>query len=259
MSFSIDTYGLPAIESYADALKKWNNTKPWRGYSDDHPRPLDRNRAKKHMTIYLDPASEDIRLHLHSTDVVIYHKDGSITLNPYTSVSTDKFANDLLPHDLLTHFNHSEFYIVTCGTRWGTDSKHYSIPSSGMRFIKGACEWLPMGQCGAMIQYKVNRKQANIVTKATGFDQFKAWYEAVVAMSDVAAGNNWVGKDVVLRWLGNRGDWPEIAAWVRAKGMDTLRDLILKRYSAIDEIAHPYADTATLAAITRSHAKWHYI
>jgi hypothetical protein len=89
--FSSNNDGIPNLTNYADALHRFERTKPWRGYRDTDARPLDKNRALKHKTIRKGNDGT-IYCRLHATDCVIFYADGRIDVDmSYSSVTTDSF------------------------------------------------------------------------------------------------------------------------------------------------------------------------
>lgn len=92
--WSITTTDLPRLGTYAEALRIYNKTAPWRGDADKNKRPLG-NRRKHHMTFrQLEDGS--IACKLYWTDVVTFHPDDTVTLVPHESQSTNSFANTLM-------------------------------------------------------------------------------------------------------------------------------------------------------------------
>src|SRR5574343_1125904 len=92
--FQINTREIPSLNSYGDALRHWENTKPWRG-QPDYIKPLG-NRAHRSKTMRMGN-NEQIHCTLYRTDVVTFFKDGTIEVdNSYRSRSTDQFMSRIL-------------------------------------------------------------------------------------------------------------------------------------------------------------------
>lgn len=265
--FCIDTYGLPAIDDYASALAHWNETKPWRGYPEQDPRPLDKSRRAKHKTIHLKD-NGDIALRLHATDVVTYHPDGSITLRPFSSRSTDEFARALIPYSMTTWFNHSQFHLVGCDISWSTNpalARWYNIPSTGMRFTRGSAgSWVP-DRITHVKSYKVNCKRANAALEQAGYNQFKAWYNAYSALNKIEFDHSirlagWMRpSDAAAALLTDREKWTELARYVRWHGIEPLRRFIIKDRGALDEVTLGAMTTKELRSAERSVMQWRFV
>ena len=104
-----------SIKDYAAAKAAYEKPKHWKGSVDGDRKQLGNNdsqRKKKHMAIR--PVPGGYACELHSTDVVVYHEDNSITLTKYTSTNTNQFANALLPEGIVTCF-HTKDSIVWMG------------------------------------------------------------------------------------------------------------------------------------------------
>lgn len=96
MVYALNGMNLPDIRCYADALRIWDNAKPWRGQTADYDfRPLSPHR-KDHLKIHKD--GETIRLRYHYTDCVTYWPDNSVQIEAYSSQSTNTFVRNLSPH-----------------------------------------------------------------------------------------------------------------------------------------------------------------
>lgn len=96
------TSGFPSLDSYAEARKHFDSTKPWRSkYNPDNERPigirqvkLSGGRFKKAMRELGDGS---IAFRLHYTDCVIWHPDGRVTVEGYATQMTNDFIGMLSP------------------------------------------------------------------------------------------------------------------------------------------------------------------
>lgn len=198
MAFHIDL-NTQGINSYITALSKWQTTVPWRGATDTNVRPLDK-RAKKHMTIR-KLNDESVALTLYGTDVVIYHPDDTITLTPYSSISTDKFANHFTPQGINVHFNDALGYVVNLKVEPNDFYKPYGVWnmfkfSGAFRLKKGPYIldahgnlkdhlWIIDERTTTQIpfqRYKVDRKRAKQASEKYGLNTFTDWFKAVQEM-----------------------------------------------------------------------------
>ena len=86
------TFSSLNINSYEQALAKWESIVPIRGRSTD-VRPL----FRRSDTAVVDKARNDsIVFRLYSTDVVTFNTDGTVDLEPYASNSTNNFVWSIL-------------------------------------------------------------------------------------------------------------------------------------------------------------------
>lgn len=98
MSYSVNTDSFPSPRSYADARAHFDSTKPYRDESDQAPRPIGvRAHRNKQMRLLDD---ESVAFRLYRTDCVIYHPDGQVTIEGYSSMSTTAFVNCLGPSNV---------------------------------------------------------------------------------------------------------------------------------------------------------------
>ena len=135
MSFSIDTYRLPRIRCFQDAEVYYNNTQAIRGQDKSSAGvPLRSDRKNWRTTSLRKLNNGGYALRLYYTDVVVYHSDGSVTLDvSYKSRSTNEFASALLPPSInaCTRFDRPVVYIGNNG--YGYD---YYLGIRPMTFIK---------------------------------------------------------------------------------------------------------------------------
>ena len=92
--FSISTEGLPRLRTYAQALDRYENTKPIRGREKDI-RPLGK-RSKHHMRI--EKHDDKLKAVLFGTPVLTYNTDDIVTINMggWGTTSTHKFIDAVL-------------------------------------------------------------------------------------------------------------------------------------------------------------------
>lgn len=89
-------HSVPYLRTYAEALDRYNQTKPIRG-SNPPVRPLGK-RKNKHLRI---EQTEDgaIQCWLYQTPVITFHSDGRVVISPglYTTFFTCAFIENILP------------------------------------------------------------------------------------------------------------------------------------------------------------------
>lgn len=198
MAFCLNPSGVPRLRDCADAERVYNRVEPWRtkpaGYGMELARPLgngDSARKKKHLSIR--PVNDGYACRYHDTDVVTYHGDGSLSLDPYASMSTNVLVNTLLGDGIHVDYRsgryRSDECIVWClldqsnGYWWQRPRVGYVIHRE-TRFARNA-EGLyePQGETDLIEVMQLNRKAAAALRKANpGLTQFGHWVTAAVAL-----------------------------------------------------------------------------
>ena len=170
------------LSSFADAKYEWETTKPWRG--DTSGEKLLDGRAKHHMTIRIGNEGE-VRCKLYRTDVVTYHADGVIELEPYNTGSTNEFANTLLPSGVRVDFVKG-VVMLNCSSYWepGKDTRIYRCYDN-FRIRKVDDLWaLAEGQ--EILPWErptVDREKAKVALKKYNFSRLQAWVIGYDAMN----------------------------------------------------------------------------
>ena len=132
MAFSIHAHLLPSINSYAEALDQYNGAIPFK-YSTAMRFIASRSDVTK--LVWKDDASQDINFRYHSTNVVTWHTDNTVTINvDYDSVSTRTFASRLSGHGV----HNSKGYTMVCGKAIGARAtiKDGTVISGSIPVIK---------------------------------------------------------------------------------------------------------------------------
>ena len=167
MAFMYDNSSLKRLDDYDAALKHWASIKPLRGHNETDPKPIEK-RNKMHVTIRkLDDGS--IACKLHHTDVVIYHPDSAVTLNCYSSVSTNEFAGSLLPHDVSANFTGGYARLGS----W-EDGRFYKIGSTIKISNRNGWTVDNLKPWSVPVVDKVKAREA---LKTSRYSEFKSWWE----------------------------------------------------------------------------------
>lgn len=241
MAFCLDPSGVPRLRDCADAEQFYNQMKPWRtkpyGYGMELARPLgnsDSARKKKHLSIR--PVDDGYACRYHNTDVVTYHGDGSLSLDPYASMSTDALVNRLLPDGIHVDYRsgryRSDKCIVWCmsdqsdGYWWQRPQAGYVIHRE-TRFARNA-EGLyePQGETDQIAVMQLDRKAAAAVRKANpGLTQFGHWIAAAVAMGALKDKQTQLADiprrlgEWTLERINDSANWTEVLAMVYRLGI----------------------------------------
>jgi len=238
MSYGIDTHNLPQIDSYARALVLWNDSKPWRGYGEDDPRPLGNSqtmRRKRHMSVHLKN-DRSVAFRLYRTDVVIYHLDRSITINTYGSKSTQDFCDALTPDRVRVRMTGRSAPLVSLATKKGSvgnwrcnrisDSVRVVPTEDGVWQIAPTCVTYPF------IKPTINKERSKIATRESGLSEFIVWRNAYLAMNPGAESHRRLYLYQRTDLLEKRDLWSSIAATPGI--VDFLRKQVYKMFKVYD-------------------------
>lgn len=203
--FAISTAGIPRINSYTDALRYHDRAaqKPWRNGGEDYPFP--EKRARQYGVRKLDDGSVVFRL--HSTDVVTWHPDNSVTLKVYTSQSTQAFANCLLPYGVSTGGGMTRLEI---GRDWRAN-KMYPIAST----VHIAPDHETIDTPLVWEKRKTDRKVARRVLAETRYAEYREWWTLMTAMTqpNLKFGNYYRPSEMVAM-LADQSFWHDLmTAW----------------------------------------------
>jgi hypothetical protein len=166
---------VPRIYNYADALKKYDNTKPIKGRQDD-PRPLGERRYVDTYSIRKNVWTEAIECILYKTPVIKFTTEGEIIINidNWPSSSTCQFISRVVPSvvanrvrgQVVLHF---------------ADNSKAMLPAQGELILvrESNGRWFPkMKQ--VLYDYRVSRKEANNVRKQVSI--FRDYLSGVVKL-----------------------------------------------------------------------------
>jgi hypothetical protein len=163
---------VPRITTYAEALKKYNNTKPIKGR--DNVVPLGERRDCDTYSIRKNVWTDAMELVLYKTPVIKFTVEDEVVISfgTWSSASTCQFISRVLcintnrvRGDVVMHFadgtkamvrDHEELVLVRRDGRWQPKQKQ------------------------TLYDYRVNRKEANAVRKSVS--QFKDYLAGVVKL-----------------------------------------------------------------------------
>ena len=182
MSFRLDPSGIPTLRSYSEALLYWSNAHQWRNKTGEHdPRALAKSYARKRHVNIRKTGDGSITCRFYQTDVVTYHRDNSITIESFPSISTNSFANVLLPSPLRIMCNHSPSVIWTQDSAVG-----YKIGES-FTIRKTDEGWQPVRPSDPIYLYQLDRKRASLALRARGYHDFKMMVRAGLVLRHTPA------------------------------------------------------------------------
>lgn len=250
-SASFSTIG---ISNYITALSKWESIKPIRGRKDQNTRPLYRRTNDTTTIRQLNNGS--IAFRLHSTDVVTFNKDGTLDLEPYSSVSTCAFVRAVLGYHnhIHAHWSDRDHSLPNHVTQ--VEGKYYHTPSfATLSRTEG-----PGGTCWSL---RAGSEPFDIVTldktltkdalKDTGYNDFKLWLNTQIRLGlDPRKGDSWrrgpydwSHRDVSSYLSNGPNYWGEMVRRMSPRcdinrDLETLRRAVYKYAGAVTTTEVPY-------------------
>lgn len=186
--FAYNGGDLPSLHCYADAFRCWDNATQWRDSKREWDgRKLDGN--KRHITIRKGNNGQII-CRMHSTDVVVYHTDGSIHVDcSYGSRSTDEFIWGLLRGSGI-HCRTNERKPVA----WVRHDGGYHFVTDTAKFIVGI-DGFKLDNPETIYTYASKPAVVKQVLTDYGYGDFIAWRKMYLAMQGEPQTNDWRGRN----------------------------------------------------------------
>lgn len=247
------------ITSYEQAVAKYDSIVPIRGRSTD-TRPLGQRRNDNFTIRKLDNGSVAIRL--YQTDIITYHDDGTIDLEPYASKLTDEAVNQVLRGAVWASYTSPVGPVL-----WIRNS---ATNNTSMGYLVDGCATLGkdlniIAGTKPFTRYSVNRKKANAAC-AKGFDQFKLWVQTQVRLGiDPRQGERWGTvslSNMALACLDEPDRYADIARGMSTyvtvdSHLDAIRRQVLTYHDCIEETEVAYVTAyKQLTAIQSSKKRW---
>jgi hypothetical protein len=245
------------ITSYQQALVKHDSIAPIRGRSADI-RPLG-NRRNDNLTIRkLDNGSIAVRL--YQTDIITYHDDGTIDLEPYSSKLTDEAVRQVFRGAVTASYTNPVGPVLWTnhnGTRRGYLVDGCASLDKDLNVIAGTKPFT---------RYSVSRKKANAAS-AKGFNQFKLWVQTQVRLGvDPRQSTEWYRTvslpSLALACLDEPDRYPDIARGMSncvtvEAHLESIRRQVLQYHDCIEETEVPYiTGWDQLTSIQSSKKRW---
>ena len=163
--------GIRRIMRYEEALHRLQNTKPIAGRGVNAGIIPLGHRNRTHFQIRMRQ-DESIACRLYRTDVVVFDKDGTITINPagYSTVSTANFIGEVLGVNA-TQYNNRLIVSVADG--------HYQAEGLVLRSYAMGYEVL---ECKQDVVHGVDRKGMNGLRKDT--QEFRKFLSGLMKIKD---------------------------------------------------------------------------
>lgn len=188
--FACNNRDIPALSNYAEALRHWEKTRPWRGHSANDPRPLGQ-RSHRAKTIRLGN-NEQVHCTLYRTDVVTFYKDGTVEVdNDYKSRSTDDFISRVLARTPLYFCGNKADPVV-----WSRYNNSGWI--DGHLFEGDVCcfdaDWKVTNVRSFKIP-RLNMKRFNELKRALRYTDYLTWLKAYQAMGGEVFSGYWTRRN----------------------------------------------------------------
>jgi hypothetical protein len=242
------------ILSYEQALAKHNSIVPIRGRNVD-TRPLGQ-RKNDNLTIRVLPNTNSVAIRLYHTDIVVYHTDGTIDLEPYASKLTDEAVRSVFRGVITPQ------YTNPVGPVLWVQHKGYRIPN----FATLDKDLNLIGGSEPFVHYHLDKSKANAALKQSGYKQFALWLNTQIRLGlDPRGAQHWSGFCPTTNTIRSL-DMPEYYGDI-ARGMPkgrpvadmlaTLRRAVHKYYDAIEETELAFVDDwRQLNNIRSSQRQW---
>jgi hypothetical protein len=241
------------ILSYEQALNKHNSIVPIRGRSTE-TRPLGQ-RKNDNFTIRILANSGSIAIRLYSTDIITYHKDGTIELEPYGSKLTDDAVRGVLRGAV------TPMYTNPVGPVLYTKDKYYRIPrvatlDKDFNLVSGSAPFT---------HYQVDKTKGAAALKQSGYKQFALWLNTQLRLGiDPREGSYWGSfypSTEMIRTLDQPEYYHDIARGMPRTNVNdqltNLRRAVHKYYDTITETEVPFLDDwRQLNSIRASQRQW---
>jgi hypothetical protein len=227
MVFSLSFSGC-RCDSYADALKYYETADKFARSGKNMHRTHEGERAadrsdtgnrKGHCGVRL-VGDGSVAFRYHGTDVVTFHKDNSVEVHMYSSVSTGNFANELLPHGV--HLQPLKNIVWTFRYHLGDRAERgYEVcDKCTLRLVNDETAdvvWRVVGGAGKIDSGKIDCAAAKKAReKYPMVKEFAMWWNALQCSLDGQKINReFLRSDEhnLLELVEDRSNWMRIAAW----------------------------------------------
>lgn len=231
MSFCIEMDYRDSANDYYDALRVYDKAaaKPWRTGGEDFPLP---NKRVRHMGVRKLPDGS-IAFRLHATDVIVWHRDNTVTITPWPSQSTCVFANSFLP---------SAVQLCKTGTVLSV-SRYPKGPYYGQVFYPVEYDRTvhfdpeakkPTHKLRSVFSKRlINRAAAKDARDRTNYAEYREWFKLMTSMLGAEAHASALSWETnyhnVLEHLADRECWSKILYSYRCRDLNNLRERIYEQ------------------------------
>lgn len=172
--------GIHRLNSYQDALNKFDNTKPIRGRTDvSRPMyPLGHRHRVDSFWILKCQLTQDVECYLYRTPVVTYKSNGDIVIKSdgWDTISTANFIGEVLGINAYI-YDHS-----LCIAIYNENGReNYRVPDKGTLTLRRENgRYVYVSGAVTNVTHKVNRKAINQIRKQ--YKEFKDYARAVIKL-----------------------------------------------------------------------------
>jgi len=251
---------VPTIGSFEGAELTFNMTKPWRDRNLANQRPLDQHgRRKIHMRLV--KTADTYECTLYKTPLVVYHRDGRVTLRSYATRSSNAFANAVLPQGVSVDYGDCLSMVQLRGylgsvpypeytsqtdwrealDAWSADqgkvqeaSRVYQMKGSTLDIIKRDGKWeiLDLSRTEPWQKRKLDMPRYNQLLKSVGYDEFRLWYKAAHALQGMAKAGWKIPTEGYFEALKAGPErWTELELYNHPNVLKLIREDIVRKHS----------------------------
>jgi hypothetical protein len=170
MSFSVNMYHavIGTIGSHKDAVAFYHSCRDRGEFNGERRIKGKENSKQMGVTLALNG---DVEFRYHRTDVIVWHRNNSYTINTFSSISTCAFASAFMPfqHNLTKTGSHIEI------GGWEEGSVHAIISTATIKGDKVKTD-------GVFTKEVLNRKAAKKVLDKTSYGEYRKWHAAMYPM-----------------------------------------------------------------------------
>jgi hypothetical protein len=168
MTFSVNMYHgvIGTIGNHKDAVSFYHSCRD----KGDSERRIRGKETSKQMGVTI-ASNGDVEFRYHRTDVIVWHRNNSYTINTFSSISTCAFASAFMPfrHNLAKTGSHIEI------GGWENGTAHAIISTATIKGDKVKTD-------GVFTKEVINRKAAKKVLDKTGYAEYRKWHAAMYPM-----------------------------------------------------------------------------
>lgn len=172
MSFSVNmsTAAIRNTNSHADAVDFYKSCLVTGEYGEE--RRIKGKETSPQMGVSID-SKGDVVFRYHHTDVIIWHRNNSYTINSYSSRSTDAFASAFMPSNASLSKQGSQ---IKLGHYHDEDAVIHPVCHTAT--VRGKV----VKTDAVFTKDTINRKKANKLLATTRYTEYREWYGAMWPM-----------------------------------------------------------------------------
>lgn len=214
---------IPSLNTFEEAKRYYLSVAPTRGWvnTPGSPRFL-AERTNKNKTIRM--TQDRVICRLYRTDVVTYHSDNTVEIEPYASTVTNDFAAKLLAR----WANVRTQMVSPLGPILWLGQRGYKFPGASLRVTQNAEIAENSNTPDTFTKYGVNTAVMNTAYRETGYRDFQAWHQAAWksgSLADLRQRESWLART----WMPNGGQRLYATCYNKRELNDQVLDLLRER------------------------------